>query len=174
MSGANLEVVTSAQQVRTAANLLDRPERLQLAFVMATLVARLAPEGQGQPELYALTTELMAALEGDYPVPVLELAFKLRLLDLLGYSPELDHCVICRQQSPELEYHLSAERGGLVCSDCGLGTTTTLSQKAIKLWRLSLQLPLERLAEIAEAPALASSTLGLADDFYTYHFGSKS
>jgi DNA repair protein RecO (recombination protein O) len=171
--GKNLDVVTSAEMVRSVDGLLDRPERLDLAYLMATMFDRLSLEGEAQPELYALADEFLLALDGEADPRLLELGLKLRLLATLGYQPELNHCVICHRSDASSRYYLSPERGGLVDETCGVAGGYRFDQKAIKLWRLAVTVPLVRLSEIDGASDLARDSLDLCDQFYEYHFGRR-
>ena len=171
--GKSLDVVTSAELIHSLDAILDQPDRLNLAYLMASMFDRLTQEGEAQPELYALGEEFLAALEGGGDIPLLELGLKLRLLAVLGYQPELNHCVICRRNDEASIYYLSPEKGGLVDEACGVAGGYRFDQKAIKLWRLALSLPLVRLKEIEGATGLARDSLDLCDQFYEYHFGRR-
>ena len=171
--GKSLDIVTSAELVHSLDGILGQPERLDLAYLMATMFDRLSLEGEAQPELYALGEEFLAALESGGDVPLLELGLKLRLLAVLGYQPELSHCVICKRSDESSVYYLSPEKGGLVDESCGVAGGYRFDQRAIKLWRLALSLPLARLKEIEGAPQLAKDSLDLCDQFYEYHFGRR-
>ncbi len=171
--GKSLDVVTSADLIHSLDGILDQPERLELAYLMASMFDRLSLEGEAQPELYALGEEFLAALESGGETPLLELGLKLRLLAVLGYQPELSHCVICHRSDESSVYYLSPEKGGLVDESCGVAGGYRFDQKAIKLWRLALSLPLVRLKEIEGATDLARDSLDLCDQFYEYHFGRR-
>jgi DNA repair protein RecO (recombination protein O) len=171
--GKSLDVVTSAELVHSLDAILARPERLDLAYLMASMFDRLSVEGEAQPELYDLAKEFLANLDGTADPALLELGLKLRLLATLGYQPELGHCVVCRGSDPAKVYYLSPERGGLVDEGCGLAGGYRFDQRAIKLWRLALTLPLSRLDDIDGAGKLAQTSLDLVDQFYEYHFGRR-
>jgi DNA repair protein RecO (recombination protein O) len=153
-TGKSLDVVTSAELVHSVDSILGQP-------------------GEAQPELYALAEEFLATLDGSGQTALLELGLKLRLLATLGYQPELSHCVICNRSDAKRLYYLSIERGGLVDEGCGVAGGYRFDQRAIKLWRLAITLPLDRLQEIEGATELARDSLDLCDQFYEYHFGRR-
>jgi DNA repair protein RecO (recombination protein O) len=171
--GKSLDVITSAEMVHSVDGILGRPERLDLAYLMAAMFDRLSLEGEAQPELYALAQEFLATLDGGGHPALLELGLKLRLLATLGYQPELGYCVICHRSDEQSVYYLSPEKGGLVDETCGVAGGYRFDQRAIKLWRLALTLPLARLNEIEGATQLARDSLDLCDQFYEYHFGRR-
>jgi DNA repair protein RecO (recombination protein O) len=172
-TGKSLDVVTSAELVHSVDSILGQPDRLDLAYLMASMFDRLSLEGEAQPELYALAEEFLATLDGSGQTALLELGLKLRLLATLGYQPELSHCVICNRSDAKRLYYLSIERGGLVDEGCGVAGGYRFDQRAIKLWRLAITLPLDRLQEIEGATELARDSLDLCDQFYEYHFGRR-
>jgi DNA repair protein RecO (recombination protein O) len=140
--------------------------------LMAQLLDRLGVEGESQPELYVLSLELLIELSGPAPATLLELGLKLRFLNDLGYRPELSGCIICRSTRVDHDFFLSPERGGIVCEACRVGESW-FSQRAIKLWRLALEVPLNALVGIADAESLARDSIELLDQFYEYHFGRR-
>ena len=45
--------------------------------------------------------------------------YQLRLLDLLGYRPELFRCLGCGAEVRPVDQHFSAVAGGVLCPECG-------------------------------------------------------
>ncbi len=169
--GRNLDVVTSARLIHPLP-IGDDYERMRLAYLCAEMVARLSGEQEPHPGLYELVREFFAALAGGTADATAELWFKLRLLDRLGYRPELDRCVVCNTLTTAgREYALNVEKGGLVDRQCGGGLA--LSPNQIKLWRLMLVRPLAAVRSVATAPELVVQTLPFADAFYDYTFGKR-
>lgn len=169
--GHNLETITSARLLWYPHQLVGDYERLGLAFAIAKAVDRLTEPAQPAPALYAVVREALRALDASGSPVLIELWFKLRLLDTLGYRPELSGCIICGQNAPAATYAFSAERGGLVChSDAGaLDQPFTLEQ--IKFWRLLCDYNYGTISHIAGAQTLAQTTLALCDNFYEHHLG---
>lgn len=170
--GKTLDSITDARLKRGAGNWIHRTDRVSLAYLMAQLLDRLSTEGEAQPELYDLAIELLDCLETSAEAAPLELGLKLRFLNDLGYRPELSSCTICGEASADTEYYLNHERGGIVCAACNVGGYP-MDQRAIKFWRMALELPLASLALIAGAEQLSVATLELLDGFYEYHFGRR-
>ena len=57
--------------------------------------------------------------KGDPTVNIV--AFEVQMLALLGYLPELNRCVNCKEKviSKSISYFSALEGGGMICSDCG-------------------------------------------------------
>ncbi len=165
-----LDVITSAQLQSYYPQLTEDYGRLARAHMVAQLLSGLATEGQPQPEVYRLAHEVYAALATTDQLSLLELYVKLRLLDIIGYRPELASCSICGQSDAATTYRLNPERGGLTCISCGLGGTN-IDNGAIKLWRLLLDRSFTTVSAVAGVSQAAEGSLAACDDFYGYHFG---
>lgn len=99
--------------------------RLAYASAACELLHLLLAEQEAQPELYQYFVaflERMESVERRF-LPVVFLAFLLRLMSQLGYHPSLASCVGCDRPSETAAtdgqtIRFSAERGGVVCSSC--------------------------------------------------------
>lgn len=171
--GRNLDVVTSARLSWYPHELAGNYERLGLAFMTAGMIDRLVEENHPQPDIYNLTGEMLHLLEAGQGGRLPELWFKLRLLQLLGYRPELGACLACGRKSAEASYSFSSERGGIVCETCREAIATPMPHPAIKLWRILSDHEFNRVTHIAGAEALAAASLADCDSFYQYHLGRK-
>ena len=64
------------------------------------------------------------------------------LLNLLGYRPELEECVVCRGRLEPVTNYWSAAAGGVVCAGCRRhveGELRSVSVNALKMLRLLLR-----------------------------------
>jgi DNA repair protein RecO (recombination protein O) len=169
--GRNLDVVTSARLAWYPHALAESYERLGLAFMTASMVDRLVEENHPQSDIYELTSEMLHLLEAGQDGKLPELWFKLRLLQLLGYRPELRACLACGQAGAAASYSFSSERGGIVCEPCREATATPMSHPVIKLWRILSDHPFANVTGISGAESLAGISLSDCDGFYQYHLG---
>ncbi|ABZ85003.1 DNA repair protein reco [Heliomicrobium modesticaldum Ice1] len=118
--GKNLQTVTQAEPVESFAALHGDVVRFSHASSMAELVDRLSPDHSGADLFPLLLTgwHLLSVFPGD----LVACLFQLRLLDRLGYCPELSLCLDCGEpveiadSGPWPAY--SPEMGGLVGNCC--------------------------------------------------------
>jgi DNA repair protein RecO (recombination protein O) len=171
-TGRSLDVITSARLSWYPHELTAHYDRLSLALAMATALDRAVEPDAAQPPLYALLAEGLRAADAATDTALPELWFKLRLLTLLGYQPELGKCVVCGRDDEHTDYRLNARLGGLVCLSDAEAADPELGHRAIKLWRLLCNYPYSIAAAVAEAPAIARSTLNQGSMFYEYHLGN--
>ena len=169
--GRNLDIVTSARLLWYPHQLATDYDRLGLAFAMATAVDRLTEPDQPQPVLYALLGEALRAIDAGATGPLPELWFKLRLLQILGYRPQLQACLVCGRRDGATDYAFSPDRGGIVCATDAGATDLAMPVQTIKFWRVLSDHDHATAAQITEANNLAASSLSLCDAFYEYHLG---
>jgi DNA repair protein RecO (recombination protein O) len=168
---SGLDTVATARLLWYPHNLVGDYQRLGPAFMVATAVDRLIEPGQPQPALYTVVREALGALDTGATGALPELWFKLRLLDILGYRPELSACVVCGEAGESTQYHFSLTRGGIVCHPDSSPLDPPMTTGQIKFWRLLSDYPYGTISHIADAGELSSATLSLCDSFYEEHLG---
>lgn len=170
-SGRNMDVLTSATLTWYPHSLGGDYDRMSYAFLFGSMINKLVDENEPHPEVYNLLSISLHALDEIGPDILLELYFKLRLADELGYKPELGGCVVCGSDLPEATYYFSAERGGIVDQSCRDAGDIELAHNAIKLWRLIMTQPFKTIFAVTGAGELAIQTLPAVDALYEYHLG---
>jgi len=133
------------------------PRRFVLASYFIELCERSSPPAEGQ-EVFPLLLETLKFLEKESPPPILKPYFELRLLRLLGWSPEFRVCVACGKDLASSAY-FSFAGGGLKCNRCAHEKDRILSPRAravlSTLFKLSpeslprLRIPEEVIREMA-------------------------
>jgi len=101
-----------------------------------------ALEEQGRSErVFNLMLGTLEALETTDDSELLVRAFELRLCDLLGYRPQLDHCTSCGKAAEEGALGFSPGMGGVLCEHCAEtdAGALPLSPPALRLCRYLLQ-----------------------------------
>ena len=91
--------------------------RLGQGARMVETVARLTAERDPQPACFALLLRALRALGAGNAARV-QLAFTLRLLDLLGHRPRLDRCGGCGAQLGTTAVAFDAAQGTMACAPC--------------------------------------------------------
>jgi DNA repair protein RecO (recombination protein O) len=171
--GHNLDTITAARLEWYPHQLIADYDRLQLAYVFGRLIDRVAQERHAQGELYHHLAEALRALDAGAGGPLPELWFKLRLLQLAGYRPELTGCLVCGRREATSEYAFDAPRGGIVCENDAGAESQPMTASAIKLWRILSDYPYVTVAQIAGGPSLAAATLSSCNTFYEHHLNLK-
>lgn len=135
--GRNLDIITQAETITTFKPLRHDLMRLTYAYYVAELVDRFAKEGVDNRPLYDLLLATIARLAED-PDPVLVARFfEVHLLGLMGYQPQLFHCVECRSLLTPEDQYFHHDAGGVLCPACARKMTGArpLSLVALKVLR---------------------------------------
>lgn len=119
--GRELDIVTQAEAIETFPHLRSDLMKLSHASYLLELLDKFTVEGgDGNLALFNLLVNSLNRLAtSSASPPKIILYFELRLLDLLGFRPELFHCVEGGEEVKPEDQYFSARQGGVVCPLCG-------------------------------------------------------
>jgi DNA repair protein RecO (recombination protein O) len=135
--GRELDVISQADTLEAFRNLRENLELTTHAYYLAEVVDLLTADRIENAAVFDTLVDGLHNLDNAVDVKLVLIAFQLRLLDALGYRPELRECVSCRSQiEPERNY-FSALTGGVLCPVCGPreATSRAVGTSALKLMR---------------------------------------
>jgi DNA repair protein RecO (recombination protein O) len=117
--GRDFFIVTQAETVDPHLRVHEDLKRLGYASYIVELLDRFTYEEDENPGLYRLLADTLARLntETDPMVPVRY--YEIRLLDQLGYRPQLFHCLNCHSEIQPVDQFISFSQGGVLCPKCG-------------------------------------------------------
>ncbi len=97
-TGKSLDIITQAEGIEAFRPLRQDLERLSYSLYYAELTQHFGQGLSDESDLYfeLLVSSIRMQAEQKADPALLCLTFELQLLQLLGYKPELDACVICR------------------------------------------------------------------------------
>lgn len=119
----NVEVIAGQRIDKLkSCELLQMPQafdfkQMAYAAVATELTAVFTEDHQAQPEVYQLLAECLLLLKERNP-RIVVLSFALKLLELTGFAPQVDACVVCGKELAEEDVWFSPLQGGVVCNDC--------------------------------------------------------
>lgn len=116
--GRDFDIITQAETVESFARLRDDLVRSAAASYAAELLDRLAPEEAENPAAYRLIVRTLEELCGGGNVTLALRCYDLRLLDAMGYRPELSRCTVGGETIQAEDQFFSPARGGVVCPRC--------------------------------------------------------
>ncbi len=120
----DLPIITQAETISAHSEI--RSDLLLIgyaSYVVEVLDKFTYEEGENIP-LYNLLVDTLKRLSAPEEHQDLQLVvryYELRLLDHMGFRPELFRCVFCGEAIQPEDQYFSAERGGAVCPRCGTG-----------------------------------------------------
>lgn len=102
---------------KTFGRIMEDMDKFLLASFFAELTEKALMENQSNTKLFSLLINTLYQVEKEnFDFQGLFCYFGMKLLDILGYRPQIERCVVCGAQE-ELT-HMSAKQGGAVCKNC--------------------------------------------------------
>jgi DNA repair protein RecO (recombination protein O) len=96
--------------------------KIGLASYVCEITDAMLPEGMSNPRLFRLITAYLEHLDFSSATPSDRRFFELNFLNILGYRPMLEQCVVCAiELSGDARSSSSTAASGLMCGKCGRG-----------------------------------------------------
>jgi len=151
-SGKNHYQIASAEIDKNFLNLKSDLIKIILASYCLEIVDSFVKQEHKDLKIYELIEELLEVFNSEREIIsdmyyFLAKVFILKLLALLGWTPELFYCLKCKKNILPDGNLLDASKGGLICGACGRGRGSVLSvsNDTIKILRFILQKDLKNL-----------------------------
>jgi DNA repair protein RecO (recombination protein O) len=134
--GKGMNLITQGKLLDFYGNTREDFERTLYALYLMELLDKSLMEGVAIPRLYTSTLEVLSHLNHSGYNPMLIRYFEMNLLVNLGYSPLLDHCVLCGKKDDLKVFSLPD--GGMLCRDCSYQASEAVSLSKETLALISL------------------------------------
>ncbi|MBM7623184.1 DNA repair protein RecO [Sporohalobacter salinus] len=119
--GKSLSTVSQAEIKNSFASLRDDLFKMAYSSYVVEVVNEFTVDQEKNEPLFALLLATLYMLDRGEELELATRFFELRLLNLLGYRPQLDVCVDCDLDLSKIDkVRFSSKLGGVVCSDCAL------------------------------------------------------
>jgi len=119
--GRNLDIITQAQMIEPYVALRRNLWRMSHAYYVGELVDRFSEEHSENQSFYRLLGDVLGWICESPNLALTMRFFELRMLGLVGYRPQLFHCLHCNAPLEPVINYFSAEEGGAFCPRCGEG-----------------------------------------------------
>lgn len=168
--GRDFWIVTQAETVDAYLPLREDLVRIGYGAYVLELMDRFTYEEGQNRALYQLLTDTLERISM-LPDPFVAVRYyEIRLLDVLGFRPELARCVRCESEiKPENQY-FDALHGGAVCPRCIERTPTArpISMNALKHLRHFQRSSFRDVLRADPSPAVRSELESLLNYYLTY------
>jgi DNA repair protein RecO (recombination protein O) len=116
-----MDIVTQAETVDGYLGLREDLQRVAYASYVVEVLDRFTYEEGQNVAIFRLLANTLSRLE-THPQPATVVHYyEVRLLDLVGFRPQLFECVDCGEPIQEQDQFFSPLVGGVVCPKCGRG-----------------------------------------------------
>ncbi len=135
--GRDMPIITQAEAQDAYLALREDLVRVGYASYIVELLDRFTYEEGENLALYRLLVETLGRLNSE-PQPAFAVRYyEVRLLDLVGFRPQLIHCVARGEEIQAEDQFFSFEKGGVVCPRCAINEPGVhpVSMPALKILR---------------------------------------
>lgn len=169
--GRDLPLITQAETIDAYLPLHDDLAGITYASYVVELLDRFTYEEGENRALYRLLVDTLERL-GQSP-DSRDLAvryYEVRLLDLVGFRPQLFQCVQCGQEIQAQDQYFSNHLGGVVCPNCGprLEGAQPVSMTALKYLRHFQRSSFAEAARARLTPTVNREMETLVQHYLTY------
>jgi len=135
--GREIPIITQAETVEAYLPLSEDLVRTTCAAYVVELIDRFSFEEGEHRALYHLLTDTLARLCQPNDLDLVLRYYELRLLDLVGFRPQLFNCANCGNEIQPQDQYFSAALGGVLCPTCGsqIANARPISISALKYLR---------------------------------------
>jgi DNA repair protein RecO (recombination protein O) len=117
--GRDLPIITQAEAKDAFLQLREDLVRVGYASYVIELLDRFTYEEGENLNLYRLLSETLSRLNNEAQPAFAIRYYEIRLLDLVGFRPQLFQCVNCGEVIKAEDQYFSFEKGGVFCPKCG-------------------------------------------------------
>jgi DNA repair protein RecO (recombination protein O) len=148
--GKNLDIVTQTHLISGFPYIRQDLARTTSSIYMLDMILRNIAEDDKEIRVFKLLKNCLYLIEnGVYP-SLVNRAFDMKLITLLGYQPVLEKCALCRTEG---DYKLvNYEHGGTVCKKCSLSDNDShsmvISSEALSLLKILKTSDVSRILKI--------------------------
>ena len=168
--GRDLYIVTQAETLDAYLPLREDLLLLGYASYVLELLDRFTYDGDENPALYNLLTATLSRLTAPGDPRLVVRYYEIRLLDFLGYRPELSHCALCKAAIEPQDQFFSPAHGGVLCPNCGRQASNVypISMDALRYLRHFQRSSFAEAARARPNPAVQTELENLMQRHLTY------
>ncbi len=170
-TGRDMFILTQADTVDAYLSLRDDLILTSHASYVLELLDRFTYEDEIEhPAIFRLVTETLSRLASRADVWLVLRFYEMRLLDQLGFRPQLFECVNCGREIKAEDQFFSYSGGGVICPRCGQGLKHlhSISVEALKYLRHFQRSSYAEASRARPAPDVQKETESLMQGYFTY------
>lgn len=168
--GRDILLVTQAESLDSFVPLREDLQMLGYASYIIEVLDRFTYEEGENLSLFRLLVDTLSRLASGQPADLAVRYYEVRLLDLLGFRPQLFQCARCGKEIRAEDQYFSAALGGAVCPACGraMPGTVPVSVQALKFMRHFQRSTYSEAARARPAPGVYREIEVLMQHYLTY------
>lgn len=169
--GRDMPLVTQAETVDAYLPLRDDLLRTTYASYVVELLDRFTYEEGEHRGLYQLLVNTLSRLCQPFDPDLVARFYEVRLLDFVGFRPQLFACAQCGVEIQPQDQYFSAQLGGILCPNCGFQVSGSrpISMQALKYLRHFQRSNFVEAARARLSPDLSRELEIIVQHYLTYH-----
>lgn len=174
--GRDLAILEQADVIRRFDNLLINIDRLAFGSYSLELLNEMTPEWQTNQKAFELLLKILVMLDAGADIKTIVIFFEMRLLSILGYTPHLDMCVVCKKTLEDSnKLFFSSAKSGILCFNCKAEekSLVIVSPGAIKFLMLAAKTDVDKAERIIMPDWAEEECKRVTDDFLRYQLGKE-
>ncbi len=174
-AGRDLHIITQAEAINMMDGLRADLRRMAQASYVVEVLDRFTYEEGPNQALFRLLAQTLARLESGFHVETAIRYYELRLLDLLGYRPQLFACIDCDEPIREQDQFFSPLGGGVACPRCGKtrGEAWPVSKDVLRYLRHFQRSDWKAVAAVVIPEKINAGMSALVEAYFTYLLESR-
>jgi len=168
--GRDLAIITQAETVNAFINLRDDLTHMSYAAYIVELLDRFTYEEGEDRALYNLLVDTLKRLEISPNSKTVIHYYEVRLLDLLGFRPNLQTCSNCGEPIQAENQYFTAKGGGIYCPRCGKNRPNAwpVTMAALKYFRYFQRSKYSQVKDFAIPDEAEKELNALIERYLTY------
>ena len=168
--GRSLDIITQAETIDPFMGLRTDLTRVAFASYIVEVLDRFTYEEGQNISMFHLLVETLSRLESQENPETVTHYYEIRLLDLLGFRPQLFECIDCGQQIRAENQYFSPLAGGVACPRCGAGRADAwnIDQDVLRYLRHLQRSKWSQVAQLVIPKKIESGLADLIDQYFTY------
>lgn len=168
--GRDFWIVTQAETVDAYLPVREDLVRTAYAAYLIELLDRFTyEEGENRPLYQLLVDSLSRVSTLPDPFPAVRY-YEIRLLDLLGFRPDLQRCARCGAEIKAEDQFFDATQGGVLCPRCGpsVSTARPISMYALRFLRHYQRSTFQEASRLEATPGVKREVETMLNYYLTY------
>ncbi|MFH1836994.1 MAG: DNA repair protein RecO [Candidatus Omnitrophota bacterium] len=162
-----LDLISKCEAVKTFQEIRKDIERLTYANYFIELIDIATDDYDADEKLYNVLTGMLAMLNTSSSAKRTARIFEIKLLEAIGFKPELEKCVECGT-TVEDNFRFKTKSGGIVCAGCGSGGLR-ISTGTVKFLRRIQNSELQKTFGVKVSKEMGKEIEIILRNFLTYH-----
>jgi DNA repair protein RecO (recombination protein O) len=168
--GRDLPIITQAEMMESHLPLRENLRQMGYAAYAVELLDRFTYEEGENIALFRLLADTLERLCSEPDPSFVVRYYEMRLLDLVGFRPQLFQCVGCEKPIQPEDQFFSAAQGGLLCSRCGerFPEARSITVEAVRFLRHMQRSSYPEAARLPLTEAVDREVERLMQHYFTY------